>query len=644
MGVQNYPSSSSLIITFLENVKRYRVNRINGMNPSLINFNGEQIYVYIRNLSPAQLSNDNPDIWRIQLPKREEFEIVKRSDKLFFLFGYDHIRKVYTTWNPYWCKQRLNVAESCSMYSRFSLQKRVADFQKIEVMQLQNEGNVVCIPSSLLGSYITKYKEYYPEESIYIPVGSSIQKRKNEEQKNEAIAQESYEEVLFEKFKSFYNTKEFQDFLQNRGYKESIAKEYVEKLSFIFEKGYLKNHADLFLECNSLKDYIRAINSFVDLPEIRYYEDRWGNTILASLRHYLVFAERKIYGMESIRIPSLPNKDKFIKLKSSILEKSKIIESKKLTPKFELDVFGKLKSLDSIIIEQLLPLVRGIDFPDYNEMIKKVKAYYPPKATEKMTPADWMNLFDSTKWQKKRGRKSTVQHHDDISEETKKDKISKIVEDINIQEVDEKPEYLRATIDINKLKSVFDKRVTSYKYFWFTAILGLAKKNRKRSITFSDILIRMIALAWPIIFEDGINLGEQDMMSNYLKEIQKKSYLIKNASSKVVESSLSDYYRLLSIDKIINPLLNNVPYRFLSPWIKFTNNGDVIDKSKKDSIMAPYALYTDCIVINSEWYDYFMSHYEELCTFTLKSFVEYAKQYNNNLKFVKLLSTGWSRK
>lgn len=287
----DYPSSGSLIVTFLENVKRYRVNIISGINPSLINFNGIQMYVYIRNLSPAQLSNDNPDIWRIQLPKRDEFELIKKSDKHFILLGYDHIRKVYTSWNPYWCKQRLNVAESCSMYSRFSLQKRVSSTQKIEKLQLQNDGDVVCIPASLLGKYLKNLKEYYPEESTYIPVGSSIQKR-----------------ILSESKVAEMSTK-----------------------------------------------------------------------------------SEKVTGDKSI---SNHNKSKHT-----------VSEKKDLKPTYTLDKFGKLDALDSIIIEKLLPQVRGVDYPDYESIIKQVKEYYPPKATEKMTPVDWRKLFDSTKWQKKRGRK-----------------------------------------------------------------------------------------------------------------------------------------------------------------------------------------------------------------------------------------------
>lgn len=283
MALQIYPSSGELLTTFLYDVRRFQINNISGTNPLLINVNGEQMYVYIKNLSPAQLSNDNPDIWRIQLPKRYEFNDIKKSNKLFILLGYDYVRRVYTTWNPYWCKQRLNVAESCSMYSRLSLQKRVSDNQRIEVLPLQNEGEVVCIPSALLASFLRNVRCYFPQESEYVPINSSLRKYKRDEEEDD------------------------------------------------------------------------------------------NNVVTES--------------------PTL-----FVN--SSPTDNKKEVHKEKVWPAYTLDHYGKLNALDSTIIEQLIPLIRDDDYPDYEVIIKQVKEYYPPEATEKMTPADWMKLFSKNNWKR----------------------------------------------------------------------------------------------------------------------------------------------------------------------------------------------------------------------------------------------------
>ena len=128
----NLMSASDLMLTFLSHTSAHDVKYIGGLNPFTIRVDGEETYIYIKNLSPAQLSNNNPDIWRIQLPVRDDFDRIKESESLFVLLGYDKENDVYTTWNPYWCKQRLNVGKSVSLYSRLSLQKRVHKTGEIE--------------------------------------------------------------------------------------------------------------------------------------------------------------------------------------------------------------------------------------------------------------------------------------------------------------------------------------------------------------------------------------------------------------------------------------------------------------------------------------------------------------------------------
>ena len=262
-----------------------------------------------------------------------------------------------------------------------------------------------------------------------------------------------------------------------------------------------------------------------------------------------------------------------------------------------------------------------------------------------MTPADWFKLFDSTKWRKIRGRKPQT---DDWNASLNSHKADNDIEEESNLKTDEKAtnnhviENIELKLDVDKLNSVFVNKVTSYKYLWFIAIISIAKEKGTLSIPFDDIVIRMAAIAWPIVMGDGINFGERDMISKYLKDIQKKTYLISTASSKIVEASLSDYYKILSINKILTPLLANVPYRFLSPWVKFSSNEDVIRVSNEPTFDGLYSINANGIIINSKWWNYLKSHYNNVCTFTLNSFMIYLKQYNSELKLLRLKSKGWS--
>lgn len=638
MITPNYPSSGELIVTFLNNVRRYSVNSVQGINPTLINVGGELMYVYIKNLSPAQLSNDNPDIWRIQLPKRKEFDEIKSSNYMFLLFGYDYVRKVYTTWNPYWCKQRLNVAESCSMYSRLSLQKRVASTQKMEKTQLQNDVEVLCIPGTLLATYLKNVRDFFPQTSKSVQTVTNLQKPYQSDLNNDNNEMKSDSVSLFEKFLGCYKPGEYRAFLQDKGYRRAIVYDYGAKLDFIIEKGYLKIHKDFFLQCTKLEEYKRAINRFCWQPDIRSYEG-WHKSIIASLKNYLLFVEKKLYGSQNIRIKfdddNEANSDAQIEVNNS----------SENIPSFKLDEFGKLIELDAVIVDRLAPKVKGVEYPDYGFIIKEIKAYYPPQATEKMTPADWFKLFDSTKWKRVRGRKTQSNNKSEIPKtpaSSTSDSSCYVDNKEDVITYDSHIEPSEIILDLNKLNSVFDKKVTSYKYFWFIAIISIAKEKGILSISFDDIVIRMASIAWPIAMGDGIDFGERDMLSKMLKDIQKKTYLIKAASSKVVESSLYDYYKILGIDKILVQLLTNVPYRFLSPWIKFTSNEEVSQLSNKDTFEGLYSINAYGIILKSKWWEYIEAHYNELCIFTLNSFIVYLKQYNSNLKLLRFIKEGWN--
>lgn len=781
MVTNKYPNSNTLAVTFLEDVKRYNVHSINGLNPSLIDLGDKKVYIYIKNLSPAQLSNDNEDIWRIQLPKRAEFDKIKESDKMFILLGYDYVNKVYTTWNPYWCKQRLNVAESCSMYSRLSLQRRVANTQKIERLPTQNDTDVICIPRMLLGKFLKEIKNYYPEESVYVPTGSSILKRKQEEEHKIVLKQA---EEIFDKFIQCYDIESFRLFLLNKGYHKTTVTNYLNCMKLVMENDYLINHKDIFLTFTDLDEYRYAIRGFCRQPDIEPYEIRWHNAIQASLKQYLFFVIEQVYGTKQ---DIASNNTKQIPTPTH----------------YKLDEFGKLKQLDSSLVEKLVPLVRDEEYPDWTEIISIIKSSYPAQATDKMTPSDWMTLFERTKWNKKRGRKrkdvidspyrttsvnlnretsegeilsyneiewesdngysmvadSLINDEDDsdyhienkgskcyiydrnnnqvyasngnliylngiyykvlytysnvsfyIVEKKQdyffsstdsiihaffrsplyacleeKDYLNKIEsfrfnekaneynvsvngkwfnsvgsyveeektegsETINDSEVEmihiSKPHINvneKKPIDTHKLKNIFANTKTSYKYLWFMSIISLAKEKGELKIYYKDILAKMAAIAWPMIFVDNVQLGNNDMISNYLNEIHRTTTLTFNSPSSAVNNYIIQNYTTHRIEQILSPILRNVPYRFLSPWIKYTTDNEVIEKSKEVNSNALYSLHDKYIIVNSEWWEFISSHFMEVGDFALRSFIAYMKQYNSEIKLIRIIANGWSQ-
>ena len=191
-------------------------------------------------------------------------------------------------------------------------------------------------------------------------------------------------------------------------------------------------------------------------------------------------------------------------------------------------------------------------------------------------------------------------------------------------------------MDFQKIEKVFDNKVTSYKYFWFMSIISLVKEENAFVISYKDIIIRVVSLAWPVIYGYKIKLARMDMLPKYLEEIRNITGLMAIASSKKVEGYLKKYYTSKKLDKILSPLLKNVPFRFLSPWIPFSTNKDVMEKSKSDDFTGLYALHDDAIIINEYWWEYIRANYSEICEFIKLSFVAYVKQYNENVSSIEL--------
>ncbi len=196
---------------------------------------------------------------------------------------------------------------------------------------------------------------------------------------------------------------------------------------------------------------------------------------------------------------------------------------------------------------------------------------------------------------------------------------SYIETDIEVDEPEEKVDYAI-------IKKVFDRKATSYKYFWFLAILKTYKKEGRREILCKDILAKMVSVAWEYVFDNRNTFAKLDMLPHYLKQIQERYNWDGRTNTAIIEYMIRDFYTDFGFDSLLSPLLNNVPYRFLSPWIPFTSNEEVASKSNAPNLICPYAIQDDRIIINPLWGDYFLENYKELKLFTENKLRFYLKQ------------------
>ena len=179
--------------------------------------------------------------------------------------------------------------------------------------------------------------------------------------------------------------------------------------------------------------------------------------------------------------------------------------------------------------------------------------------------------------------------------------------------------------DVDRLMHVFSSKATSYKYFWFMSLMQIYKERHEEAIYNRDILIKMVANAWPCYFVGGGQFPSIDQLPTYLIILQGNTNVDRNAKREVVEEYVSKYYDSLQLGRTIEPLLKNVPYRFLSPWIPFTSNEDVIEKSCQPETRCLYELHNNYIKINDLWKDYLLDHYEEIMRFIVNNLNSYLR-------------------
>ena len=131
------------------------------------------------------------------------------------------------------------------------------------------------------------------------------------------------------------------------------------------------------------------------------------------------------------------------------------------------------------------------------------------------------------------------------------------------------------------MNRIFDNTAATYKFYWLLSLLDMHVRERQTVMPALDVAARMVAYAWYPV----------------------------------------EYFRL-------SPLLKNVPYRFLSPWIPFTCNEDVVAKSNNPETRCPYSLHDDHIEVNASWGDYLIANYEKMTEFVEQELCAYLKMSN----------------
>ena len=204
------------------------------------------------------------------------------------------------------------------------------------------------------------------------------------------------------------------------------------------------------------------------------------------------------------------------------------------------------------------------------------------------------------------------------------------------------PEYL--SFSTAPLSKIFEKRCNSYKYFWFLALLYYVAEN-KTKISFRDMAKRMIAIAWYPSAYCLLRLGDPTR-ENLTSVIQQIKSLIPSNDNWHDDLSIQEAENLIekirssinkkALDGLIDHLVLEVPYRFLSPWIHqpTRNYAKVREDSRQLKNNCLYSIQgigrEQFIVINPQWIDFFKTNFNILEQFGYWNLLQFLHSQNMN--------------
>lgn len=184
-------------------------------------------------------------------------------------------------------------------------------------------------------------------------------------------------------------------------------------------------------------------------------------------------------------------------------------------------------------------------------------------------------------------------------------------------------------LPIPTLAGIFSNTTATYKFYWFVALLDIVVKERKTRISFWEIIAGMVAESWYPIHYFKISFGKSDSLFDKSLEIQNAFQISIESDKDKIKKYLLD--NLNGTKKFLRIFTLNVPYRFLSPWIKYTYDEDVVAKSQRFENDCLYAIYGDEIVINDNWVEYLTEHYTILRDFAFWNLTEFLQKRNPNV-------------
>lgn len=181
------------------------------------------------------------------------------------------------------------------------------------------------------------------------------------------------------------------------------------------------------------------------------------------------------------------------------------------------------------------------------------------------------------------------------------------------------------------IAQIFNNTVATYKYYWFVSILDIVVKEQRRQISFWEIIVGMVAEAWYPIHYFRLSFGKADSLYTQIIELQNELNIPIDAKKSDIKNQIISNLNAPKIKSLLRVFTLNVPYRFLSPWINYTTDNEVVMLSQSFTNNCLYAINADNIEINPNWEQYLNDNYLVLRDFTFWNLSVFLQKRNPNV-------------
>ncbi|MDC7994028.1 HNH endonuclease domain-containing protein [Altibacter sp. HG106] len=155
----------------------------------------------------------------------------------------------------------------------------------------------------------------------------------------------------------------------------------------------------------------------------------------------------------------------------------------------------------------------------------------------------------------------------------------------------------------SKISSVFNNTSATYKFYWFWSILE-SVENGTKTIGKKELFAKMLALSWYTVNYFHISFGKQDLIQNAIYSVREIENLPIDTRQNKILNTLINSNNKSTVSTLLH-FDNNVPHKFLSPWLGTGSKKIVYELSLDKSKNAPYSLFKDNIIIDDDWFIFF---------------------------------------